>query len=156
VAAVVGVRTGLRSEASFRAALSDSQKLAARDEPDFDSISVLESERWLAALVGASCGGTAFSCTRYVRWGAVAARPLGRCSACSVVAPVRPVRGARACQLQRDVNAESMVVALARQFTPVEWYCVVIADRDSCPPSRGVLFRGVLTRAFWGEEPSWR
>lgn len=151
VAAIAAVSTGIPTEQAFEL-LSDPRRSPLVTSPIWISISVLVSEAVLALLVW-----------RFLRRHRVFLHevcPLG-------VPRLRDLLGALLCvfglaplsgmlaelvrrQWPRDVNAESMVIALAKNVTPLELTCVVLATAVVPAVVEELLFRGVLTRAFLG------
>jgi membrane protease YdiL (CAAX protease family) len=151
VAAFAAFRTGLPLERVF-ALLSDPKSSPLVTSPTWISISVLVNEAVLGLLVW-----------RFLRRHRVFLRevcPLG-------VPSLRDLAGALLCvfglaplaglaaelvrrNLPREVNAESMVLALAKNVTPSELVMVVLATAVVPAIVEELLFRGVLTRAFLG------
>ncbi|HEY6079247.1 MAG TPA: CPBP family intramembrane glutamic endopeptidase [Polyangiaceae bacterium] len=150
-AGLIAVSTGLSPERAIEV-LSDPKRSPLVTSPIWISIAVLVSE-----------GVLALSLWRFLRRHRLFLHevcPLG-------VPTLRDVVGALACvfglaplagllaelmrrQMPRDVNAESMVVALARDVTPLELACVVLATAAVPAVVEELVFRGVFTRAFLG------
>jgi membrane protease YdiL (CAAX protease family) len=151
VAALVGIGTGLSAERAL-ALLADPKSSPLVTSPTWIAISVLVSEALLALAVW-----------RFLRRHRVFLREV-----CPLRVPsLRDLAGSLLCvfglsplsgllaelvrrQLPRDVNAESMVVALVRDVSPAELVAVVAATALVPAIVEELLFRGVLTRAFVG------
>lgn len=151
VAAVAALRSGLPIERALEL-LSDPKSSPLVNSPTWLSIQVLCSEAVLAILVW-----------RFLRRHRVFLRevaPLG-------VPSLRDLAGALLCvfglaplsgllaeltrrSLPREVNAETMVLALAQNVSPVELVGVVLATALVPAIVEELLFRGILTRAFLG------
>jgi membrane protease YdiL (CAAX protease family) len=150
-AALIAVQTGLSPERAIEL-LTDPASSPLVTSPTWISISVLMSELVL--------GVSLWRFLRRHRLFLHEVCPLG-------VPSLRDSVGALACvfglaplagflaeltrrQLPRDVNAESMVVALARNVTPLELTGVVLATAAVPAVVEELVFRGVFTRAFLG------
>jgi membrane protease YdiL (CAAX protease family) len=151
VAALVAVRTGLPMERAFQL-LSDPKSSPLVTSPIWISISVLASEAVLGALVWRFLRRHRVFLHEVCPLGVPSLRDLSGALLC--VFGLSPLSGLLAelvrRQLPREVNAESMVVALAKGVTPVELVCVVLATALVPAVVEELLFRGVLTRAFLG------
>jgi membrane protease YdiL (CAAX protease family) len=150
-AGIVAVSTGLSVERAL-ALLSDPASSPLVTNPTWISISVLVSECVLALAI--------WRFLRRHRLYLHEAAPLR-------VPSLRDIAGALLCvfglaplsgmlaeltrrHVARDVNAETMVVALVRNVSPGELVGVVLATALVPALVEELLFRGLLTRAFLG------
>ena len=150
-AAIVAVSTGLPVERAVML-LSDQKSSPLVTSPTWIAISVLVSE----ALIGLTV------------WRFLRRHRLFLREACPLRVPsLRDMVGALLCvfglsplanmlaelvrrQLPRDVNAETVIVALARDVAPLELLGVILATALVPAIFEELLFRGLLTRAFLG------
>jgi membrane protease YdiL (CAAX protease family) len=150
-AALIALQTGLSAERAIEV-LSDPKSSPLVTSPTWISISVLASEFVLG-----------LSLWRFLRRHRLFLHevcPLGTPSfrdavgALACVFGLAPLAGLLAelvrRQLPRDVNAESMVLALARDVSPLELVGVVLATAAVPAIVEELMFRGVFTRAFLG------
>lgn len=150
-AALVALQTGLSVERAFEL-LSDPK-----------ASPLVTSSTWIAISVVATDAVLALALWRFLRRHRVFLHevcPLGAPSlrdsvgALLCVFGLSPLSGMLAelvrRQLPRDVNAETMVVALAKGVSAFELVAVVIATALVPAVVEELLFRGVLTRAFVG------
>jgi membrane protease YdiL (CAAX protease family) len=151
VAALIAIQTGLSAERAF-ALLSDPK-----------SSPLVTSSTWIAISVVATDAVLALLVWRFLRRHRVFLHevcPLGVPSlrdsvgALMCVFGLAPLAGMLAeltrRNLPREVNAESMVVALTKNVSALELVAVVIATALVPAVAEELLFRGVLTRAFVG------
>lgn len=150
-AGVVAVSTGLPVDRALML-LSDQKSSPLVNSPTWIAISVLVSE----AVIGLAV------------WRFLRRHRLFLREACPLRMPsLRDSVGALLCvfglaplanmlaelvrrYLPRDVNAETVIVALARDVTPLELVGVVLATALVPAIFEELLFRGLLTRAFLG------
>ena len=151
VAALVAIGTGLPVERALGLLL------------DPKSSPLVTSAPWIAISLLVSEGVVAIVIWRFLRRHRVFLREM-----CPLRVPsLRDLSGALLCVFglaplagmlaeltqryyPRDVNAETMVVALSRGVTPTELAGVVLATAVVPGIVEELLFRGVLTRAFLG------
>jgi membrane protease YdiL (CAAX protease family) len=150
-AAVAAVRTGLPPERAF-SLLTDPKSSPLVTSPTWLSIQALASEAVQGLLV----------------WRFIRRHRLYLHEVAPLVTPsLRDLIGALLCvfglaplagllaelvrrDLPREVNAETMVVALARNVSPNELVLVVLSTAVVPAIVEELLFRGILTRAFLG------
>jgi membrane protease YdiL (CAAX protease family) len=151
VAAFAAIREGLPAARAF-ALLSDPKSSPLVTSPTWISISVLSSEAVLALLVWRFLRRHRLSLREVCPLGLPSLRDLSGAMLC--VFGLSPLSGLLAelvrRNLPREVNAETMVVALAKNVTPGELVAVVLATAVVPAIFEELLFRGVLTRAFLG------
>jgi membrane protease YdiL (CAAX protease family) len=151
VAGFAALRSGLSIERALEL-LSDPKSSPLVNSPTWLSIQVLSSEAVLAILVWRFLRRHRVFLHEVAPLGVPSLRDL--VGALSCVFGLAPLSGLAAelvrRNLPRDVNAETMVVALAKNVSPGELVAVVLATALVPAVVEELLFRGVLTRAFLG------
>jgi membrane protease YdiL (CAAX protease family) len=151
VAAAVAIGTGLPVERAV-ALLSDPKTSPLVTSPTWIAISVLASEAVLATLVWRFLRRHRVFLHEVCPLGVPSLRDLSGSLLC--VFGLAPLAGLVAELVRRvvprDLNAETMVVGLAKGVTAAELVCVVLATAVVPAIVEELLFRGILTRAFLG------
>lgn len=151
VAAFAALRSGLPIERALEL-LSDPKSSPLVNSPTWLSIQVLSSEGVLAILVWRFLRRHRVFLHEVAPLGVPSLRDLVGALLC--VFGLSPLSGLVAelvrRNLPRDVNAETMVVALTKNVSPGELVAVVLATALVPAVVEELLFRGVLTRAFLG------
>jgi membrane protease YdiL (CAAX protease family) len=151
VAAVAALRSGLSIERALEL-LSDPKSSPLVNSPTWLSIQVLSSEAVLGVLIWRFLRRHRVFLHEVAPLGVPSLRDL--CGALLCVFGLAPLSGLAAelvrRNLPRDVNAETMVLALARNVSATELVGVVLATALVPAVIEELLFRGVLTRAFLG------
>lgn len=151
VAAAVAIGTGLPVERAV-ALLSDPKTSPLVTSPTWIAISVLASEVVLATLVWRFLRRHRVFLHEVCPLGVPSLRDLAGSLLC--VFGLAPLAGLVAelvrRAIPRELNAETMVVGLAKGVTPGELVGVVLATAVVPAIVEELLFRGVLTRAFLG------
>lgn len=151
VAAAVAIGTGLPVERAV-ALLSDPKTSPLVTSPTWIAISVLASEAVLATLVWRFLRRHRVFLHELCPLGVPSLRDLAGSLLC--VFGLAPLAGLVAelvrRAIPRELNAETMVVGLAKGVTPAELVGVVLATAVVPAVVEELLFRGVLTRAFLG------
>lgn len=151
VAGVVAIGTGLPIERAV-ALLSDPKTSPLVTSPTWIAISVLASEVVLATLVWRFLRRHRVFLHEVCPLGVPSLRDLAGSLLC--VFGLAPLAGLVAELVRRavprDLNAETMVVGLAKGVTGTELVGVVLATAVVPAIVEELLFRGVLTRAFLG------
>jgi membrane protease YdiL (CAAX protease family) len=151
VAAFAALRSGLPIERALEL-LSDPKSSPLVNSPTWLSIQVLSSEAVLAILVWRFLRRHRVFLHEVAPLGVPSLRDLAGALLC--VFGLAPLSGLVAelvrRNLPREVNAETMVVALTKDVSPGELVAVVLATALVPAVVEELLFRGVLTRAFLG------
>jgi membrane protease YdiL (CAAX protease family) len=150
-AAIAAVSTGLSVERAL-ALLSNPATSPLVTSPTWISISVLVSECVLALAIWRFLRRHRLFLHEVAPLRMPSLRDLAGALLC--VFGLAPLSGMLAeltrRNLPRDVNAETMVVALARNVSPSELVGVILATALVPAVVEELLFRGLLTRAFLG------
>jgi membrane protease YdiL (CAAX protease family) len=151
VAAAVAIGTGLPVQRAV-ALLSDPKTSPLVTSPTWIAISVLASEAVLATLVWRFLRRHRVFLHEVCPLGVPSLRDLSGALLC--VFGLAPLAGLAAelvrRAMPRELNAETMVLGLARGVTAPELVGVVLATAVVPAIVEELLFRGVLTRAFLG------
>lgn len=151
VAAFAAIRSGLPIERAIEL-LSDPKSSPLVNSPTWLSIQVLSSEAVLGLLVWRFLRRHRVFLHEVAPLGMPSLRDLAGALLC--VFGLAPLSGLVAelvrRNLPREVNAETMVVALAKNVSAGELVAVVLATALVPAVVEELLFRGVLTRAFLG------
>lgn len=151
VAAAIALGEGLPVERAV-ALLSDPKSSPLVTSPTWIAISVLASEAVLATLLWRFLRRHRVFLHEVCPLGVPSLRDLAGSLLC--VFGLAPLAGLVAELVRRavprELNAETMVVGLAKGVTPLELLGVVLATAVVPAVVEELLFRGILTRAFLG------